>query len=157
MQFTPKTEQELIEENLFPAGVYPFEVVKAEDKQSKSGNDMIVLNLRVFYGERTSFINDYLLEAFGFKLRHAAVQMGLEDQYETGAINAEDFLGKTGYAKVGIRKDKLKKGEPDRELYPDQNTILDYVEAPKAGGPSVPKGGDPADGDDDIPFAANVL
>lgn len=158
MTLTPKTEQQLAEENLFPAAVYPFEVVKAEDKTSKSGNEMIVLNLRLFYGERTLFLNDYLLEAFGVKLRHACVTLGLGDKYEAGSVVAADFLGKTGFAKVTIKKDKLKKGEPDRELYPDQNQVVDYLEEPKekaaapsGSGPMVP------DEDDGIPFAPNYL
>lgn len=155
MQFTPKTEQELIEETLIPAGIYPFEVVKAEEKLSKSGNDMIVLNLRVFYGERTVFINDYLLEAFGFKLRHSAVTLNLEEKYNSGLLAADNYLGKAGWAKVGIKKDKLKKGEPSRELYPDQNTILDYVEEPDdepvpTSGKASPKIA--TEDDDEIPF-----
>ncbi len=36
MQFTPKTEKQLAEESLLPAGVYDFEVLKAEDAVSKS-------------------------------------------------------------------------------------------------------------------------
>ena len=75
MNFTPKSEKELSEENLFPAGIYPFEILEATDKTSKKGNDMIELKLRVFHGERHQIVNDYLLESIGYKLRHAAVTL----------------------------------------------------------------------------------
>jgi len=145
MKFTPKTEKELTEENLFPKGVYPFEIIKSEDKTSSKGNEMIVLNLRVFHGERSMFCNDYLLEAFGFKLRHAAVTLGLSATYDDGVISAADFTGKSGWAKVGIEEDKSGK-------YPDKNSILDYVGNPSkdpSSQVSVQKAGED---DDDIPF-----
>lgn len=152
MKFTPKSEKEIQDENLFPAGVYPFEVVKAEDETSKSGNEMIHLKLRVFSGARTQFVDDYLLESMAYKLRHAAVTLGLESEYESGRIAASDFEGKEGYLKLIIKKDK--KGE-----YPDKNAVGDYVEEPKSSGPATPKAGTGGEDDasDDIPFAANVL
>lgn len=153
MNFTPKTEKELSEENLFPAGVYPFEVLEAKDTTSKKGNEMIELKLRVFHGERHQFVNDYLLESIGYKLRHSAVTLGLGDAYESGSLSGHDYKGKSGFVKLKITKDKT-------GTYPDKNEVADYVEEPKAGGgPLAPKAGtggnDPAD--DDIPFAANVL
>ena len=119
MQFKPKTEKELAEEGLFQAGVYPFEIVEAADKTSKKGNDMIELKVRLF-GNGTQICTDYLLESMGYKLRNAASTMNLLDAYEEGSLDAEDFVGKSGYAKVIIQKDK--NGE-----YPDRNSISDYL------------------------------
>ena len=149
MQFTPRSEKELSEENLFPAGTYPFEIVAAEDKVSKKGNEMIELKLRVFHGERTQFVNDYLLESIGYKLRHAAVTLGLEAKYDSGQIAARDFAGKEGWAKIKITSDKT-------GTYPDKNEVGDYVTEPKSvATSSVPTKSKPdteEEAADDIPF-----
>jgi hypothetical protein len=121
MQFAPKTEKQLVEENLIPAGTYPFEVAQAESKRSKGGNEMIELNVRIFLDDgRSRFIRDYLLEKLAFKLFHFCTYTGLAKEYEAGTLQAQDCNGRTGFAKIGIKKDKT--GE-----YPDQNAILDYV------------------------------
>lgn len=149
MQFKPRTEKEIQEENLRPAGVYSFEIVDAKDETSKKGNDMIKLSVRLYNteGDDCGVISDYLLESLAYKLRHAAVACGLEEKYVGGNITADDFIGKMGDLKLSIRKDKT--GQ-----YPDQNSIQDYV---------VKKDGEVADGpppghpaaaslDDSIPF-----
>ena len=41
MRFTPKTEEQIHEENLFPEGEYDFQCIEANDAVSKSGNEMI--------------------------------------------------------------------------------------------------------------------
>jgi hypothetical protein len=43
VKITPKTEEQIKMERLLPAGDYPFQVLSAEDKRSKNGNDMIAL------------------------------------------------------------------------------------------------------------------
>lgn len=152
MKFTPKTEKEIAEENLLPAGEYGFEVVDAIPKLSKSGNEMIELKLQIFDSNADSkgMISDYLLEKLAYKLRHAAEAMGALDKYESGVLHHDDFIGKTGTVKIVIRKDKT--GE-----YADQNSVADYivtkspqvnVSAPKP----VSQGSIAAMLNDDIPF-----
>lgn len=121
MNFTPKTEKEIAEMNLIPAGEYDFEIIEANDKVSKSGNDMIELKLKVFDhngAERVMF--DYLLEQLAFKLRHAAEACNLVDRYNMGTLVANDFVNKSGRLKLGIQKDKT-------GAYPDKNTVADYI------------------------------
>lgn len=121
MKFTPKTEKQIQEENLRPAGTYSFEIVKAEDKISSKQNEMIELTLKVFDNDGNSFlVNDYLLESMAFKLRHAADACGLIDRYEMGTLQAIDFDGKTGQVKIKISKDK-------NGVYADKNTVGDYI------------------------------
>ena len=121
MRFTPKTENEVAASGLLEKGIYDFQIVSAEDKESKSGNEMIVLKVNVFDDEgRSTLIFDYLLETVAYKIRHAAYACGLGDKYEGGQLLAEDFIDKTGKVKVGISKDKT--GQ-----YPDKNSISDYV------------------------------
>jgi hypothetical protein len=133
MKFVPKTEKEIAEENLWPAGEYSFEIIEAEDKVSKSGNEMIELTLRVFNSEGGfKIVNDYLLEAISYKLRHAAEVCGLLDNYNRGHLLANDFFGKTGFVKLKIDKDKEGK-------YPDKNGIADYItERSKSNGHAAP-------------------
>lgn len=138
MQITPKTPEEIAMDGLLPAGTYPFEVIDAEEKTSKSGNQMIVLKTRVFHGERTQFIDDYLLEKIAHKLRHAVLQLVSEEAYNSGMFSADQFRNKNGWAKVGIQKDKT-------GAYPPKNVILDYVEKPDASA-------NPVEEEDNIPW-----
>lgn len=124
MRFTPKTEEQLIAENMIPEGIYPFEVVYTEDRVSQKGNEMIVLKLKVFTESGERFVTDYLMEAMAFKLRHAAEACGLLDQYNEGEITSFHFNGQAGMVKIGVEKDKT--GQ-----YPDKNVVRDYaVERP---------------------------
>lgn len=121
MKFAPKTEEQITQENLIPAGVYPFEIVRATDEVSKSQNEMIKLAIKVWDAEGAErFVYDYLLESMAFKLRHCAYACGLGDNYEQGTLHADDFVGRTGSLKLGIKKDKS--GQ-----YPDANQVNDYI------------------------------
>lgn len=121
MKFTPKSEKQIAEEGLLPEGTYGFEVAKAEDKVSKSGNDMIEVNLRVFNTDGSFvFVRDYLMEKISYKLRHFAEAAGLLEKYESGEFTASDCEGRTGNVKIIIKKDTT--GQ-----YPDKNEVRDYV------------------------------
>jgi hypothetical protein len=150
MRFTPKSEAEIAQGDLFPAGVYDFEVNSAEEAVSKAGNDMIKVRLDVFNddgGKTTVF--DYLMEAAAYKLRHMAEVCGLLDDYESGHLDADDLVGKAGRVKIGIQKDKT--GQ-----YADKNNVVDYIVEDKRiaslSTKPMPRRGKAADLDDDIPF-----
>jgi hypothetical protein len=121
MQFTPKTEKQLAEESLLPAGVYDFEVLKAEDAVSKSsGKDMIKLSLRIFHGASERRVTDYLMESMAFKLRHFCQTCGLMDKYDAGTFSAADCEGRAGKVKL---KQEIQEG------YQPKNSVADYVVA----------------------------
>jgi hypothetical protein len=125
MNFTAKTEKQLVEERLIPDGVYPFEVISAEDKKSKKGNDMIEMEVRLFMPDGTSrSMTDWIMEKMAFKLFHFCAYTGLSQKYDAGTLQSQDCVGRTGFAKVGIQADKS--GQ-----YPDRNTIADYVRTPE--------------------------
>ena len=149
MKYTPKTEKEIAEENLWPAGEYDFEVTAGEDTQSEAGNDMIKLTVQIFNNEgRSRLVDDYLLESIAYKLRHACDACGLIETYETGELSGADFIQKTGRLKLGIQKDKT-------GAYPDKNVINDYIKRSVNGGTqeSVSTGAMTAnDLSDSIPF-----
>lgn len=150
MRIQPKTEAEISADGLFPAGVYTFEVMKAEETTSKAGNDMIALTLKV-YNEDDGFtlVNDYLLESIAYKLRHFCETIGLLPQYESGTLDANEMIKQAGKVKIAIEHKN-----PD---YPAKNVVKDYVvgmmTAPRAKAPERAR--EPAMASDpfgDIPF-----
>lgn len=135
MKFTPKTEKEIAEENLWQPGEYSFEVLEAADKTSKSGNEMIELKLKVYADDGGYiFLNDYLLESMAYKLRHAADACGILEQYNAGSLVAADFAGKAGRVKLVIQKSK----DPQ---YSDKNAVKDYVKSSAETKASAPVNG----------------
>lgn len=121
MKFQSKSEKEIKEMNLLPAGEYDAEIGTAEDQVSQKGNEMIKLDVTVFDAKGgRHFVFDYLLEAMAFKLRHAAEACGLLGKYETGLLTSDDFIGKG--CRVKLKIDVSKDGK-----YPDKNVIADYV------------------------------
>lgn len=132
MQFTPKTENQLIAEGLMPAGEYDFRVITATDGTSKnSGKPMITLELEVFDADgRGRKCRDYLMESMGFKLRHFAFATGLGGNYEAGKLEAADMVERTGKLELKV--------EPEKNGYPARNGVKDYV-VPEAGEQPEPK------------------
>ncbi len=128
MKYTPKSEAELekekqdaINSSLLPNGEYDFEVLQSSDKPSNAGADMITLKLNVFDSNGEGrIIFDYLTEAMGWKIRHAADACGLIGSYEAGTLCASNFDFATGKVKI-----KTQKGNKE---YPNpKNVVEDYV------------------------------
>lgn len=106
---------------LFPKGVYAFEIGEACDKKSRAGHSMIELDLTITTPEGASrVVKDYLLEQWPVKLRNVAEACGLLEQYEAGELSGADFIGKTGKVNIVIERDRAKK-------FPDKNAVADYV------------------------------
>jgi hypothetical protein len=120
----PLSIQELKQGDLIPKGIYKFEILNAEDTISKSGNDMIKLQIKIWLEDgRERIVFDYLLEALEYKLGHFADVVGLMDQYNSKTLNSYDCIGKCGSVKIGIQVDKS--GQ-----YPDKNIVVDYITTP---------------------------
>lgn len=128
MQFKSKTEKEINDENLWPAGNYAFQIAKAEDALSKSARErgesepnMIKLTLNIYNDDgRCMVAFDYLMEAMLYKLLHCAQACELEGKYNAGVLDAIDFEGKTGTLKLVVQK--------GNDQYPnDKNSVSDYV------------------------------
>ena len=151
MKVTPKTEKEIAEANLLKIGIYDAEVIKAEDTMSKAGNDMIALTLRVYSDDASVLVNDYLLDALAYKVRHAAEAMGLLTDYESGTLLAGSMIGKPVRVRLSIQADKT--GQ-----YPDRNGVADYVVDKGARPAATSHAADrrpvppPHDLDDEVPF-----
>lgn len=117
----PLSREQMQQGDLVEPGNYDFEVVDAQERMSKSGNEMIELQVKIWdKNGRGRVLFDYLLSALEFKLGHFAECTGLFDKYQEGALSAEDCIGKSGQCKVYIQKSK----DPQ---YGDKNSIADYL------------------------------
>lgn len=109
------------EATTLPDGTYEAAVMKAEEKQSKNGNDMLEVLVKVFDDDGASIlVTDYLVnsDAAAFKIRHFCVSAGIE--YDSGEIDTDALPGTTVYVKLKTEKS---------EQYGDRNKIADYVDA----------------------------
>lgn len=157
MRFTPLTDEEAAAQvaDLWPAGMYDFEVREATDDTSKaSGAEMIKLEVWIYNregGRRLCY--DYLVSSpkAAWKIAQFAASCGLSEQYKTGDLMPAEIVGRTGQCEVVV--------QPAKDAFPAKNVIKTYL---KAAGPQVVKAapnlrkpipaGAGSDLDDDIPF-----
>jgi hypothetical protein len=151
MQFIPKSEEELNE--LFQPGRYIAEVFKAEEKTSKSGNEMIELQLKVYSQNmsETRLVFDYLVDikSMAYKIKHFCDSCGITKIYESGKLSAENCIGKSCQVVLIIKEDK-------EGAYPPKNAIKDYVKKVESNQKTVEVPGfgqgTVESNNDDIPF-----
>lgn len=153
MKFTPKTEAQIREAGLIPAGtICDFEVMEAAAGTSKAGNAMITLKVKVWRPDgSTTLLNDWLISDALWKLLAFAKATGMVAEYEAGDMPPEALEGRTGRAKIGV--------QPATDDFPPKNRIAGYMPregasaAPaRAGGGARPGAAAGRDLDDDIPF-----
>ena len=120
LEFQPKTEKEVSEAMLAPAGDYDFEVLKAEDATSKTGNPMITVTIGLYRdGSVKNRVTDYLLPAMEAKLRHFCDTTGLLARYEAGTLEAADCEGRAGQVRIVV--------DPAKDKYQAKNSVKDYI------------------------------
>ena len=115
MKFNPMDEEvteEKPKRELLPDGDYDFEVVNAEDKISKAGNEMIKLQLKV----RDRFIFEHLvhLEKIAWKIKRFCESVDMIDHYREGYLAAGDIIGRRGRCRICTEQ---------REGYDPQNRV----------------------------------
>lgn len=153
MQFTPKSKEELAASNAFDLiqkGTYDVECISAIERKSSNGNDMFALNWRVFVGESVRLMFDYIVPSNDMgldKLFTLCQSVGLSEDYESGNLDAESFVGKC--CKASIVQKKQKGGEYDGQM---QNQIASYMNFAATGAAAAaPAKSQPAD-EEDSPF-----
>jgi len=124
----PSYKQQAVEENKpWNPGEYEVEILDAEEKESKAGNDMIVLKCRVIVGgeQKGAKITEHLVftpKAF-FKVDQVRAALGFavvpEEEVD---VEAEDFIGKRGRVILKIREDDDRWNEIDRWVVPEGAT-----------------------------------
>lgn len=120
MKFTPKTEKEV--QNLMPDGIVFFEVLDACNDVSAKGNDMLVLDVRIYNEDQSKKVKDYLvsgIDAMAYKIRHLAEAIGCMAEYEAGELTPEMVTGGHGQCKIGTQE--------EQNGFPAKNVIRDYV------------------------------
>ncbi len=127
MNFKPLTEEELQISSLLPEGVYDYEVIKAEDKISKAGNEYTSINLLVWDNEgrtHTIFTNMALV----FLLKHFCDVNNMQEKYKSGNIPAIEFMSKSGgKAVIAIEGEKP---NPNGGTFKAKNIVKDYIVSP---------------------------
>ena len=155
----PMTEDELTKEiedarPILPDGVYDFEVIKAEEQISKSGNPMAKVQLRIWDADGVvRFVTDYLVfsdNAFCIrKIRHFCASVGLLAEFNKGEIPQELDM-RSGKVLIGL--DELR-AKPEGGFYSRKNKVVDYVAAEEGSIPAKAPMPVHNDFDDkDIPF-----
>jgi hypothetical protein len=150
MKFAPRTAEELALDGLFPAGKYPFEVIKSEDKVSKSGNEMLALQLKVYgEGERVTTVFEYLMASNQQRLNQFCTFTGLQAKYEAGELEAADCVGRDGWVCIKV--------QPAKDGYDPKNVVNYYCPKPEgtvAGAPAarIVVNAAALASDDEIPF-----
>lgn len=79
----------------WPEGYYDMELIKVEDKVSKSsGNSMQVWTWRATNDGREQTINDYVVvPAATFKIKQLAAALDKKDIFDAGRFQADDEIG----------------------------------------------------------------
>ena len=133
MKFAPKSSEELALDGLFPAGKYPFEVIKSEDSVSKSGNEMVKLSLKVYgQGERVTTVFEYLMASNQQRLSQFCTFTGLAAKYEAGELEASDCEGRQGWVCIKI--------QPAKDGYDPRNVVNYYCPKPEGTVAGAPAG-----------------
>lgn len=151
MNFKPKSEKELKEQMLWPAGEYDFEVLKSEPAKSgpnskNPGTPFIKLILRVFNSDGAErMVNAILHPAMEWQLRSFCYETGLETQYLAGTLTADDCVGRAGKLQL-----KIKDAQGD---YPAKNEVKDWgVKPTKKKADASPAPSTQTDNTDDVLF-----
>jgi len=118
-------------------GTYPATVIKAEEKTSKAGNPMMVVEIEAYTPDgKSKFIKDYIVlggeHPNDWRLDNLAKSVGLTGN---GEVNADDLNGKSMNVKVGLK--------PARGDFAESNDVRDYYK-PEAEDNGAPIGRDSA-------------
>jgi len=106
---------------VLPPGEYPAMVETAEEKTSKAGNPMLVVELNVYKTDgHTVSVKDYMITggqySADWKIKNLCKSAGIE---VTGTLNASDLVGRGLRVKLGIK--------PAEGKYSEQNKVNDYL------------------------------
>jgi hypothetical protein len=146
MKFDPNKASEPVPPK---PGTYHFIVTDAMEGISKKGDDYIKVELKVAVADRETRmkINDWLISspALLYKIKQFAISVGLEDQFNSGTMNASDCVGKEGFAHFDFGKPN----DSGRRFLEVKNYVLPTDEQ-RAAAYAEPNEKEPAD--DEIPF-----
>ena len=138
MNWKPKTEDELYEDQLCPNGMHPFTVLEGGSAMSKSGKSMIRLKLNIHTEQGDFHVYDYISpDWMEHKFKHFFYAVGLVDVYEAGALGETPLYERQGWCEIGRQKSK--------DGFPPKSVVTDYIVQNK-------EASKPAGNEDDVPF-----
>lgn len=135
---------------LIPEGVYTAELLEAEDKKSKKGNDMQVLTWLLITHEGPRRLRDYIMADSNFALNRygkLADAFGESKAFDENRFDAANFISRTANLVVKIR--------PAKDGYDESNNIVDYKSGefdPETEAKMAQAKSDTQPADSDIPF-----
>ena len=157
LNWKAQTEAELESEFMFPAGIYPAEVMEAEIRDDSKSRGFINLKLAVYNDDKIQHIFDNISPNwFAYKFKHFFDSSGHGDMYEKGVLPDVALIKGWGCTVELEIKDahtgKDRFGAPKE--YPASNVVEDYItgeikamhDATQAAKTA------PADTSDDLPF-----
>lgn len=138
MKFDPKSAYDLI-----PDGEYDAEIASAEERQSKSGKDMLKLTLKVWAGTGgPRIVFDYIVNPDSlWRLKQIAGVLGKKELFESGEMGASEIEGESVRVSIKTQKDKSEK-------FGDRSVVARYLPLVAGEQSRTPVPGT----DDDIPF-----
>lgn len=148
MKFTPKTEQELAEEQLVPEGEYGYEVVSATEEVGKtSGKPYLKLNLKI-YGDdgRENRVFCNLSTGYERLLRNFCDSAGILSEYSRGELHPDMLIGLGGRCHVIIKKQEGWASKNEVKDFVKRKVVVSGAAAPASKAASAEPNGD------DIPF-----
>lgn len=131
MEFTPKTEEEIMELSLPPEGKYFYRTKPStEQRIDKNGNEYFLIKLVIekddpeFKGKRY-FINDFLYFEGRFlaKTKHYCESNGMKEFYDKGNIPIEELDYRSGKL---ILEHRINKNYGEKQAF-----VKDYVKSEK--------------------------
>jgi len=129
MEFNPTDAGDRGGFSLLPEGLYDIEVVEAEERSSKSGNQMIALTIEVRHPDGyPSRVWDYLVStpAAIFKIKQFCDAAGLTSEFAAGTLTQAHCRNRKLKAKIFV--------ESGREGFQDRNAIREYLPTASGGG-----------------------
>lgn len=126
IEIKPMSEQECIEANLIPKGIYPFVVLNTQEKSSPKIGSFLSLKLNIVLPAnklRTCFDALFFTEQMMWKTRHFYASTNMLNIYETGKFLAQDCDNAEGYLEISHRARK-----DTGEL---EHFVKDYIVAEK--------------------------
>ena len=110
--------------NCLPAGEYEAEIMSAECKTSSKGNEMLVVNYKLFGDsddERIGYATDYMVTGSTlYKLKQLCGCVGMD--FGAGEIDESDLVGK-------ILRVAVKIEVPKDPKYSERNVVTKYIAA----------------------------
>ena len=105
---------------LFEAGDYCAELTGVEEKVTKTGKPMLVVNLQIHANDDgpSILLRDWIVAPDSiWKLQKLANALGVVDKFEDQSFNPEDYKGCNIGVTLKVRVD---------EKYGEQNTVVGY-------------------------------